>query len=571
MGLQVGNLNQDRKYSGWSDWVRFAQRGVAVIVGKKSLSGKALLCHFSLLVLLACEANDPDKLGPASADPCAVDNGGCGDPTYFACLGNSLGLSWCEDIDECKVNNGDCGLEAHATCINQIGGPPTCEDIDECKVNNGGCGDRTYIRCENNERAPPTCTDINECDTNNGGCGDLEFFQCQNNHGADPDCEDINECLTDNGGCGLETYTRCTNREGMSPICEDIDECLTDNGGCGDPVFYQCTNNAGALPTCTDIDECLTDNGGCGDPTYFRCINNEGALRTCEDINECLINNGGCPNTYGCTNNEGAAPTCHCDFGEQVWVSVVTDATGQDCSWDLVKRSADLANVETIFSVAEGFYEHDVDVEDQDYAHPLCLPPGCYDLYTYDSGWQGWVSITAFSVDSLGEILTEQNPRYSIGFSYFSIGGASCDDPCADGICDCSGVPGGLLVEDCYGDCGGWAVEDCLGVCNGNAFVDCYGVCGGYVKADCDGHCNGSNFSCVNCPDYTTMDCSGNCVPNGYFDMLIGDGQCHTEMGLYGEPGSYWWGYDFLSCPDFECEGGDCGMALLSNGTCGVP
>ena len=54
-------------------------------------------------------------------------------------------------------------------------------------------------------------------------------------------------------------------------------------------------------------------------------------------------------------------------------------------------------------------------------------------------------------------------------------------DPCADGSCDCAGVPDGDAVEDCNGECGGSAVEDCAGACGGAAVVDDCGACDAVV------------------------------------------------------------------------------------------
>jgi len=61
-----------------------------------------------------------------------------------------------------------------------------CADVDECLTDNGGCGDPAFYACTNNVDAPPTCADINECLVSNGGCDALS--QCTNQAGALPSC-----------------------------------------------------------------------------------------------------------------------------------------------------------------------------------------------------------------------------------------------------------------------------------------------------------------------------------------------------------------------------------------------
>ena len=259
-----------------------------------------------------CTNNEGADPTCTDIDECLVNNGECGEPVYFSCTNNEGSDPTCADIDECLVNNGDCGDPSYFTCTNNEGADPTCADIDECLVNNGDCGDPSYFTCTNNEGADPTCADIDECLVNNGNCGDSVYFSCTNNEGADPSCADIDECLVNNGECGDLAYVTCSNNEGANPTCVDIDECLVNNGECGDPTYFICTNNEGADPSCTDIDECLVNNGDCGDPSYFTCANNEGADPTCADIDECLVNNGNCGDSvyFSCTNNEGADPSC---------------------------------------------------------------------------------------------------------------------------------------------------------------------------------------------------------------------------------------------------------------------
>ncbi|MEE2785784.1 MAG: hypothetical protein VX589_00495 [Myxococcota bacterium] len=154
-------------------------------------------------------------------------------------------------------------------------------NVDPCATDNGGCGDTRWSQC-NDVNGVAVCTDIDECAIENGGCGDTRFTTCTNNAGAAPTCADIDECAIDNGGCGDTRFTTCTNNAGAAPTCADIDECAIANGGCGDAQFTTCTNNAGAAPTCADIDECAVENGGCGDVQRFRCVNLAGAPPVCE-------------------------------------------------------------------------------------------------------------------------------------------------------------------------------------------------------------------------------------------------------------------------------------------------
>lgn len=144
-------------------------------------------------------------------DPCATDNGGCGDPSLVSCATDTGGAAACTDIDECATNNGDCGDTGYYTCTNNYAAAPTCSAIDQCATNNGNCGNPTYWQCTNHQGHPPTCSDIDECATNNGGCGDAASFDCINQLGAAPICE---ACL-DNGGASLDCPNGATS-------CQDV-------------------------------------------------------------------------------------------------------------------------------------------------------------------------------------------------------------------------------------------------------------------------------------------------------------------------------------------------------------
>ena len=139
-------------------------------------------------------------------DPCMVDNGGCGDATYYECRDDE-GVAVCSDIDECAMDNGGCGDAAYYACTNNEGGAPTCADIDECAMDNGGCGDVAYYACTNNEGSAPTCADIDDCPapdpcSNGGSCIDgLGSYTCDCAAGWTGATCDTNACdgVTCNG------------------------------------------------------------------------------------------------------------------------------------------------------------------------------------------------------------------------------------------------------------------------------------------------------------------------------------------------------------------------------------
>ena len=71
----------------------------------------------------------------------------------------------CGDGGSCVVLNGS----PTCACAEGYAGD-TCEtDVDECATDNGGCGDPVFYACGDNPGSAPTCTDIDECATNHGG------------------------------------------------------------------------------------------------------------------------------------------------------------------------------------------------------------------------------------------------------------------------------------------------------------------------------------------------------------------------------------------------------------------
>ena len=260
---------------------------------------------------------DPD----APTGPCAIANGGCGDPTLWRCELSPDGGPDCVDIDECAVAHGGCKA-GFTLCVNQRGAPPLCEDVDECEVGadgRHGCGVEGYVTCRNIEAAEPMCDDIDECDEVNGGCGDPWHHRCENVEGAPPVCVDFAPCVPDADGgtyCGSIERAECVDHPGAEPTCRDFDECVPrpDGGnGCGRMAGrWTCVNRDRAPPDCTPIDACATENGGCTPAERFDCVDHLDALPECVDVDECMENNGGCgPRELNvCTNVRGGPPAC---------------------------------------------------------------------------------------------------------------------------------------------------------------------------------------------------------------------------------------------------------------------
>ena len=126
-----------------------------------------------------------------------------------------------------------------------------------------------------------------------------------------------------------------------------------------------------------------------------------------------------------------------------------------------------------------------------------------------------------------------------------------CEGNCTVEV-DCAGYCGGGAMEDCAGECYGNAIVDECGVCDGNdADQDCTGVCFGDAIVDECGECDGDN-TCLDCAGVPNggafQDCMGQCADASYYSW-INDGYCDDgAFGLY------------LNCPEFDCDGTDCGL-----------
>lgn len=97
----------------------------------------------------------PDCVETNYVNECAIDNGGCGDPTYKKCINDPVRPPKCVVIRDCSINNGGCGDPARVGCENIGNGSVLCRDVDECADN--PCGSPSLWRCFNNFDAPPTC------------------------------------------------------------------------------------------------------------------------------------------------------------------------------------------------------------------------------------------------------------------------------------------------------------------------------------------------------------------------------------------------------------------------------
>ncbi len=91
----------------------------------------------------------------------------------------------------CALNNGGCG--DYAACEVGDDGSVICVDIDFCEVDGEGenyCGVAIHWHCEDQDREAPICTDIDHCEEGDHDC-DLEVEVCVNQIGAPALCEPI--------------------------------------------------------------------------------------------------------------------------------------------------------------------------------------------------------------------------------------------------------------------------------------------------------------------------------------------------------------------------------------------
>ncbi len=214
----------------------------------------------------ACENSEEGCADPGE-DPCAVDNGGCGDVMYVTCSDAGDGTAQCDDIDECATDNGGCGDAGSFSCSNNYGSAPTCEEL--------GC-------------AWPTWAGDGYCDgsNNNGNCawdgGDCCASTCVDGEytcggGSGYDCQDPAACdsLEDSD------YTLIGNDACNAANNNEV--CGYDGGDCCTPAWYGDTMCDGLNnnPVCSfdGGDCCESVNPECGGSTFFPC--------DCQDPTRC--------------------------------------------------------------------------------------------------------------------------------------------------------------------------------------------------------------------------------------------------------------------------------------------
>lgn len=134
-----------------------------------------------------CHAHSTCENTPGSyACPCVTGFHGDGKQECLSnILCNATGSNCDGSLASCKVVSG----MRYCVCNDGYqGNGETCTDFDECQVDNGGCGDATYYKCTNHVGAAPSCEDIDECAVNNGGCSTTPKATCTNQVGAPPSC-----------------------------------------------------------------------------------------------------------------------------------------------------------------------------------------------------------------------------------------------------------------------------------------------------------------------------------------------------------------------------------------------
>ena len=359
-------------------------------------------CEGNLLYLSCLPGDQPlafdcsSNGGTCAAGACqAPINESC-DGTVVQCLdgltcagATTTTTGTCVDVDECQTNNGGCGDPTLFACTNQMGAapicealeppPPPCDDITAQGTCDGsvlkfcsGANELISVDCATeyfpSDETGGRCVQVSDeygydcalpndgscvyeapgggwvttfcaepdagcaldlvqedgfvCTANAGRCevaapgadfvatcnGDFLFLDCQ--PGGQPVAYN---CASNGGTCQNDACQSPPNeicddesircQPGYACVgvtatnygnCVDVDLCATDNGGCGDPRYTECVDQVAAPPTCIDVLECEIDNGGCGDPNFWRCTEKSGAPPECSDIDECALNHGGC-------------------------------------------------------------------------------------------------------------------------------------------------------------------------------------------------------------------------------------------------------------------------------------
>ncbi|TXD34074.1 DNRLRE domain-containing protein [Lujinxingia vulgaris] len=128
-------------------------------------------------------APDADLLADVDADPDAAD---AADASRDTCLPS------CHPDATCLTGQGD---DPTCVCDAGFEGDGfSCTPIDPCLEDNGGCGDPAFFACTPTGPAEAQCAAIDLCATDNGGCGDPERFACLPQSGQAPRCRLIGSC-----------------------------------------------------------------------------------------------------------------------------------------------------------------------------------------------------------------------------------------------------------------------------------------------------------------------------------------------------------------------------------------
>jgi hypothetical protein len=529
-----------------------------------------------------CNAGWEDTPGDPNADP-PVDAPATGTSciNIDECATNAddcHGNATCTDNDggwDCACNTG------------YEGDGVTCTDIAECLVDNGGCGDATYYNCINNEGAPPTCVDIDECTIGTAGCAVNATcantdggFTCTCNtgyEGAGVNCTNIDECATNNGGC--HANASCTDNDGgwecacntgyqgNGVLCMNIDECATDNGGCH--ANASCTDNDGGWECacntgyqgngvlCMNIDECATNNGGCH--ANASCTDNDGGWECtcntgyqgngvlCMNIDECATDTDNCHGNATCTDSEGAF-SCACNtgyVGDGAACADIDECVGATTPVDDETCKALICSV-----MPSCCNEWNADCEDCketgscDVSFPECamVPGGSCPLGTFCVG--GFMCEALPSSDQCVPDEAGCNTDADCCSTYSNTGGGDCH--------------GGLKTCRCYsGDCsdGEAAFTKAKVLASGDWGTSCKGAPGGFCPLGT--FCVGD----VMCEDLPTSD---QCVPDKAGCNTDAD-CCSTYSNTGG--GDCHGGLKTCRCYSGDCSDGEAVFTQLKSST----
>ena len=210
------------------------------------------------------------------ADPCSVDNGGCGPNALCRSGAAGSGLISCVCKPGFKLDTGlgGCVADVSVPAMVQTQAPPVAVLRGGCDVNNGGCG--SSARCEVGtapgsvrcvcpggdwfDISTKSCTKVDVCSVNNGNCpadstcvrtSDGEAVcQCGPGLSLGPDgqsCLFIDPCTITNGGCPPDAT--CSYDRSVAHLT------------CTCPARYELAADA---KSCVPVNLCRSDNGGCG-------------------------------------------------------------------------------------------------------------------------------------------------------------------------------------------------------------------------------------------------------------------------------------------------------------------